>query len=184
MVVTAGSGAVVPRGRDGECAQLDELLEGALNGRSGVLVLIGDAGVGKTALLQYAIASGSALRVVCAAGIEAELELAFAGLHQLCAPMLGRLERLPGPQREALRTTFGLSAGAVPDRFLIGLAVLSLLSEVADEQPLLCVIDDVQWLDRATAQTLAFVARRMLAEPVVLLLAGVAAATFSPGCRT
>ena len=94
MVVTAGSGAIVPRGRDGECAQLDELLEGALNGRSGVLVLIGDAGVGKTALLQYAIASGSALRVVRAAGIEAELELAFAGLHQLCAPMLGRLERL------------------------------------------------------------------------------------------
>jgi DNA-binding CsgD family transcriptional regulator len=137
-----------------------------------VLVLTGDAGVGKTLLLDYTIASGSSLHVVRVAGIEAELELAFAGLHQLCAPMLDGLELLPGPQREALRTTFGLSAGAVPDRFLIGLAVLSLLSEVAEEQPLLCVVDDVQWLDRATAQTLAFVARRMLAEPIVLLLAG------------
>jgi DNA-binding CsgD family transcriptional regulator len=172
MVATTGFGGVVPRGRDVECAQLDELLEGALNGRSGVLVLTGDAGVGKTALLEYAIASGSALRVVRVAGREAELELAFAGLHQLCAPMLDGLERLPEPQRDALRTTFGLSAGAVPDRFLIGLAVLSLLSDVAGEQPLLCAIDDVQWLDRATAQTLAFVAGRMLAEPVALLLAG------------
>jgi DNA-binding CsgD family transcriptional regulator len=172
MVVTTGSGAAVPRGRASQCAQLDELLEGALNGRSGVLVLTGDAGVGKTALVEYAVASASGLRVVRVAGIEAELELAFAGLQQLCTPMLDGLERVPDPQREALETTFGLSAGPVPDRFLIGLAVLSLLSEVAEEQPLLCVIDDLQWLDRATAQALAFVAPRLLAEPVVLLLAG------------
>ena len=97
------------------------------------------------------------------------MELAFAGLHQLCLPILDHLERLPGPQREALSTAFGLSSGAVPDRFLIGLAVLSLLSDVAEERPLLCVVDDFQWLDQASAQTLGFVARRLLAESVILL---------------
>jgi DNA-binding CsgD family transcriptional regulator len=159
------------RGREGQCAHLDGLLERALAGNSAVLMLRGEAGVGKTALLEYAIASASAssLTVVRVAGIESEMELAFSGLHQLCAPMLGRLERVPGPQRDALRATFGLSAGAAPDRFLVGLAALSLLSEVAQERPLLCVVDDAQWLDRASAQALAFVARRMLAEPVVLL---------------
>jgi DNA-binding CsgD family transcriptional regulator len=136
-------------------------------------MLRGDAGVGKTALLEYAItsASASALTVVRVAGVESEMELAFAGLSQLCAPVLDRLERVPGPQREALQTTFGLSAGGVPDRLLVGLAVLSLLSEVAQEGPLLCVIDDAQWLDRASAEALTFVARRMLAEPVVMLFA-------------
>src|SRR6202022_1518686 len=135
------------------------------------LMLRGEAGVGKTALLEYATASASALRVIRVAGMESEMELAFAGLHQLCAPMLNRLERVPGPQRGALETTFGLSAGAVPDRFLVGLAVLSLLSEVAEERPLLCVIDDAQWLDRASAAALAFVARRLLAERVALVFA-------------
>jgi ATP/maltotriose-dependent transcriptional regulator MalT len=138
-------------------------------------MLSGDAGVGKTALLEYAIASASAsasaLTVVRVAGIESEMELAFAALHQLCAPMLDRLERVPVRQRDALQTAFGLGAGEVPDRFLVGLAVMSLLSEVAQEHPLLCVIDDAQWLDQASAQALAFVARRMLAEPVLLLFA-------------
>ena len=165
------SRALALRGRGDECAQLDGLLEGALAGRGGVLMLRGEAGLGKTALLEYAIASGSALRVIRAAGIESEMELAFAGLHQFCAPMLDRLERVPDPQRDALNTAFGLSAGAVPDRFLVGLAVLNLVSDAAEERPLLCVIDDAQWLDRASAQALAFVARRMLAEPVVLLFA-------------
>src|ERR1700750_839696 len=150
---------------------LDRLLQEARAGRSGALVLEGEAGVGKTALLEYAIASASDLRVLGAVGGESEMELAFAALHQLCAPVLDRLERLPAPQRDALLTTFGLRAGAVPDRFLVGLAVLSLLSGVADESPLLCVVDDVQWLDRASAQCVAFVARRLLAESVVMLFA-------------
>ncbi|HET7048162.1 MAG TPA: hypothetical protein VFI54_07845 [Solirubrobacteraceae bacterium] len=117
------------------------------------------------------IASASDLRVLRAVGVESEMELAFAALHQLCAPLLDRLDRLPGPQRDALQTTFGLSAGPVPDRFFVGLAVLGLLSEVADERPILCVVDDAQWLDKASAQTLAFVARRLLADSVVVLFA-------------
>ncbi len=171
MAVSLSSRAVVLRGRGDERAQLDGLRDGALAGRGGVLMLRGEAGVGKTALLEYAIASAPTLRVIRVAGMESEMELAFAGLHQLCAPMLDRLEGVPGPQRGALETAFGLSAGAVPDRFFVALAVLSLLSEVAEERPLLCVIDDAQWLDRASAEALAFVARRLLAEPVVLLFA-------------
>src|SRR5262245_43737248 len=159
------------RGRRGECAVFDGLLEGARGGRSGMLVVRGEAGVGKTALLEYAIAAESDLRVLRAAGVESEMELAFAALHQLCAPTLDMLERLPGPQREALEITFGVSSGAVPDRFLVGLAVLSLLSETADERPLLCVIDDAQWLDQASALTLAFAARRVLADPVGIVFA-------------
>ena len=136
-----------------------------------MLVLEGEAGVGKTALLEYAIGSASDLSVVRAVGVESEMELAFAALHQLCAPVLDRLDRLPAPQRDALMTTFGLRAGPVADRFLVGLAVLSLLSEVADDRPLVCVVDDAQWLDRASAQCVAFVARRLLAESVVMLFA-------------
>ena len=158
-------------GRRDECAVLDRLLDGARAGRSGALVVEGEAGVGKTALLEYAIASASDLRVLAAVGVEAEMELAFAALHQLCAPVLDRLERLPVPQRDALQTTFGMRAGPAPDRFLVGLAVLSLLSEVADERPLVCVVDDAQWLDRASAQCVAFVARRLLAESVVMVFA-------------
>jgi DNA-binding CsgD family transcriptional regulator len=140
-------------------------------GQSSVLVLRGEAGVGKTALLEYVAERASGFRVARAAGVESEMELAFAGLQQLCAPMLDRLERLPGPQREALRLVFGLSEGTAPDRFLVGLAVLSLLSEVVEEGPLVCLVDDAQWLDRESAQTLEFVARRLLAEPVALVFA-------------
>ena len=158
-------------GRRCERNAVDHLLEQVRGRRSGVLVLRGEPGVGKTALLQYAAESASALRVVRAMGVESEMELAFAALHQLCSPMFDRLDQLPSPQRDALATTFGLRAGAVPDRFLVGLAVLSLLSEAAAERPLLCVVDDAQWLDRASAQVLAFVARRLQAESIVLLLA-------------
>src|ERR1700748_2091179 len=167
----SASGRLTLRGRRDECAVLDRLLADARSGRSGVLVLEGEAGVGKTALLDYAVASASDLRVLRAVAVESEMELAFAALHQLCAPVLDRLDRLPVPQRGALLTTFGLRAGAVPDRFLVGLAVLSLLSEVADESPLVCVVDDAQWLDRASAQCVAFAARRLLAESVVMLFA-------------
>src|ERR1700761_4970665 len=154
-----------------ECAALSQLLDAARAGRSGVLVMSGEPGVGKTALLDWAVGSAAGLRVVRVAGVESEMELAFAALQQLCAPMLDQLEGLPDPQRDALGVAFGLATGAAPDRFLVGLAVLSLLSEVAEQQPLLCVIDDAQWLDRASAQALAFVARRLLAEPVALVFA-------------
>jgi DNA-binding CsgD family transcriptional regulator len=158
-------------GRDPECAGLKRLLDGARSGRSGVLVLRGVAGVGKTALLQYAVESAAGFRVAEAVGIESEMELPFATLHQLCGPMLDRIEQLPEPQRDALGTAFGLSVGSAPEAFLVGLAVLSLLAATAEEQPLLCVIDDAQWLDRASAQLLAFVARRLLADPVALVFA-------------
>ncbi len=141
-------GGLALRGRRAECAVLDRLLDGVRAGRSSVLVLRGEAGIGKTALLDYAIRSASDLKVARATGIESEMALAFAALHQLCGPMLDRLGRLPAPQRDALQTTFGLSDGPPPDRFFLGLALLSLLSEVAEERPLLCVIDDAQWLDR------------------------------------
>jgi DNA-binding CsgD family transcriptional regulator len=158
-------------GRGDECAVLDGLLEEVRAGRSGVLILRGEAGIGKTALLEYAVASASDLRVLRAVGVESEMELAFAALHQLCAPVLDRLGRLPGPQRDALRTTFGLSEGAAPDPFFVGLAALSLLSEGAEERPIVCLIDDAQWLDRASTQVLVFVARRLLADSVVMLFA-------------
>ena len=140
-------------------------------GESRVLVLRGEAGVGKTALLEYLAKRASGCRIARAAGVESEVELAYAGLHQLCGPMLERLDRLPGPQRDALATAFGLRAGDAPDRFLVGLAVLSLLSDVAEEQPLVCLVDDAHWLDEASRQTLAFVARRVQAESVALVFA-------------
>jgi DNA-binding CsgD family transcriptional regulator len=159
------------RGRRQQCGVLDGLLADARAGRSRVLVVRGEPGIGKTALLDYAIQSSSGFRVVRAAGVESEMELAFAVLHQLCAPMLDRLERLPGPQHDAVGVAFGLSAGNAPDPFLIGLAVLNLLSEVGEERPLLCLVDDAQWMDRASAQALAFVARRLLADSVALVVA-------------
>jgi DNA-binding CsgD family transcriptional regulator len=165
----SGKGAL--RGRRSECAVLDGLLERVRGGHSGVLVVRGEAGVGKTALLDYAAAPVPDLRVVRVVGVESEMELAFAALHQLCAPILDHFGGLPGPQRAALRTAFGLEDGPAPDRFLVGLAVLSLLSEMAQERPLVCVVDDAQWLDRASAQALAFVARRLLAESVMMLFA-------------
>ncbi|HJZ25477.1 MAG TPA: ATP-binding protein, partial [Streptosporangiaceae bacterium] len=140
-------------------------------GESQVLVVHGEPGVGKTALLEYAIESAAGLRVVRVAGVESEMELAFAALQQLCAPMLGKLAGLPDPQREALSVAFGLETGEAPDRFVMGLAALSLLSAAAGQQPLLCVVDDAQWLDRASALVLAFVARRLLAEPVAVVFA-------------
>src|SRR4051794_18398992 len=158
-------------GRRSESKTLDRLLEAVRAGESRVLVIRGSPGVGKTALLEYAGERATGCRVAQAAGVQAEMELAFAGLHQLCAPMLDRLERLPGPQRAALSAALGLSAGDAPDRFLVGLAVLSLLASVAEERPLVCLVDDSQWLDRASAQALAFVARRMFAESVGLVFA-------------
>ncbi|WP_033262895.1 helix-turn-helix transcriptional regulator [Amycolatopsis vancoresmycina] len=158
-------------GRHGECAALDRLLDGARSERGQVLVLRGEAGIGKTALLTYAGAQARDFRVARAAGVEAEQVMAYAGLHQLCAPFLDRLDRLPGPQREALGTAFGRTAGARPTRFLVGLAVLTLLADVAEDQPLLCLVDDAQWLDRMSAVVLAFVARRLLAERIAVVFA-------------
>ncbi len=159
------------RGRATACARLDELVAAVRGGESRSLVLRGEAGIGKTALLEYLVESASDLTIARAVGMESEMELAFASLHQLCWPLLDRLDRLPAPQREALEIVFGMSAGSPPDRFLVGLAVLSLLSEVAEEQPLLCVVDDAQWLDHASELTLGFVARRLLAEPIGLVFA-------------
>jgi DNA-binding CsgD family transcriptional regulator len=150
---------------------LDRIVDAARVGESRVLVLRGESGVGKTALLGYVSSQAAGCRIARAIGVQSEMELAFAGLHQLCAPMLDALDTLPVPQREALRTAFGISTGPAPDRFIVGLAVLSLLSEVAGQRPLVCLIDDAQWLDRASAQVLGFVARRLAAEPVVLIFA-------------
>src|SRR5713101_3062530 len=154
-----------------ERSALDSLIASARGGMGSALVLRGEPGIGKTALLEYAIETASGFGIARAGGVESEMELAFAALHQLCAPVLDLVERLPGPQRDALGVAFGLRAGDAPDRFLVGLAVLSLLSEVAGERPLLCVVDDAQWLDRASAQALAFAARRLLGEPVALIFA-------------
>ncbi len=145
---------------------LDGLLEQVRGGHSAVLVIRGEAGVGKTALLRYAAAQASGFRIVQLAGVDAEMELPFAGLHQLCATMRGQLPVLPGPQRDALRVALGLSFGDAPDPFLVGLGTLSLLSALAAKQPLVCFVDDAQWLDGATSQVLGFVARRLLAESV------------------
>jgi hypothetical protein len=163
--------------RRGECGVLDQLVGAVQAGAPRVLVVRGEPGVGKSALLSYLAGHAPGCRVVRAAGVESEMELAFAGLHQLLAPVLDRVERLPGPQRDALRTAFGLSAGPVPDRFLVGLAVLGLVSEVAAERPLICVVDDEQWLDRASVQALGFAARRLAADPVGLVFAARVAAT-------
>src|SRR3954465_1620154 len=157
------------RGRANECALLDDLVWAIRRGQSRSLVLRGEAGIGKTALLEYLIASAPDLTVVRAVGVQSDMELPFASLHQLCGPLLDGLEALPAPQRQAMGVVFGVTAGEAPDRFLVGLAVLSLFSEVAEQRPLLCVVDDAQWLDQASALTLAFVARRLLAEPVAMI---------------
>jgi DNA-binding CsgD family transcriptional regulator len=150
---------------------LDGVLAGAREGRSGVVFVRGPAGIGKTALLDYAVGSASGFRVVRASGVESEMELAFAALHQVCGPFLSGLDRLPGPQRLGLETAFGLSEGDPPDPFFVGLGVLSLLSEAAAVRPVLCVVDDAQWLDRASALALGVVARRLEADAVALLVA-------------
>jgi len=159
--------------RVGERGALDQVVEGVRIGQSRVLVMRGDPGVGKTALLEHlaehAVAAGC--RVARATGVQSEMEFVFSGLHQLCAPLLKRAERLPVPQRDALRTAFGLAPGPPPDLFYVGLAVLSLLCGVAESQPLVCLIDDEQWLDQGSAHVLGFVARRLAADPVGLVLA-------------
>ena len=158
-------------GRRDECEQLDRVLADARHGTSGALVVLGEAGVGKTALLDYLLAHAAGCRIVRASGVESEMELPFAGLHQLCAPLLDRVGDIPAPQGDALRSAFGLRAGDPPDRFLVGLAVLSLLSDAAEAEPLVCLVDDAQWLDQVSAQVLGFVARRLLAEAVVMIFA-------------
>jgi DNA-binding CsgD family transcriptional regulator len=161
----------VLRGRLQQCQALDGVIADVRAGRSRVLVVRGEPGIGKTALLGYAAGTATDFRVARAGGVESEMELPFAALHQLCGRMVGGLDRLPGPQRDALGVAFGLRAGSAPDRFMVGLAVLGLLSEAAAGRPLLCLVDDAQWLDQASAQALAFAARRLDAESVALLFA-------------
>ena len=160
-------------GRTGELEALRQLLADVRGGRSAVVVVRGEAGIGKTELLQALVAEAAGFRVCRATGIESEMELAYAGLHQLCTPLLDRLGSLAEPQRRGLSVAFGLESldGDAPDRFLVALAALGLMAEAAEEQPLLCVVDDVQWLDQASAQVLGFVGRRLLAEPVALVFA-------------
>jgi DNA-binding CsgD family transcriptional regulator len=158
-------------GRERERKVLDRLLDGVRGGRGGVLVADGEAGVGKTALLEYAVEAARDFRIARTSGVEGEMELPFAAVQQLCSPFLDSWDRLPQPQHEALGVAFGLTTGTAPNPFLVGLAVLGLLSEAAEERPLLCVVDDAQWLDRASARALAFVARRLLAEKIALVFA-------------
>lgn len=158
-------------GRESECAHLDSLLRALHRAESRALVLHGEAGIGKTALLEYLLDSATDLTVLRAVGVKTEMELPYAGLHQLCASRLDRLNELTGPQREALEIAFGVSTRVAPDRFLVGLGFLSLLSEAAEERPLLCIIDDAQWLDRPSALTLAFVARRLSTDRIGLVFA-------------
>jgi hypothetical protein len=158
-------------GRRSECEALDQILADTLAGRSRVTVLRGEAGVGNSALLGYLSDRVAGWHVARAVGVESEMELDYAGLHQLCAPVLDHLGRLPAPQRDALVTVFGRSAGVAPERFLVGLATLTLFAEVAEQQPLVCLVDDAQWLDQASAQVLGFVARRLLAERVAVVCA-------------
>src|SRR6202158_6469225 len=159
------------KGRRTERAVLDRLIEDVGAGESRALVIRGAPGMGKTALLDYVADHASGCLVARAAGVQSEMELAFAGVHQCCAPVLDHLERLPVPQRDALGAALGISPGPAPDRFLVGLAVLGLLSDVAEQRPLICLVDDQQWIDRASAQVLAFVARRLQAESVGVVLA-------------
>jgi DNA-binding CsgD family transcriptional regulator len=158
-------------GRERERDVLGRLVAGVGGGRGGVLVVHGEAGVGKTALLEYAAEAGREFRIARTFGVEAEMELPYAAVQQLCSPFFEFMEHLPKPQHEALGVAFGLTTGPAPNRFLVGLAVLGLLAEAAEEQPLVCVVDDAQWLDSASARALAFVARRLLAEKIALVFA-------------
>ena len=159
------------RGRSRERKHLGRLLTGIRSGRSGVLVVRGEAGIGKTALLEQLVEQASGCTVARATGVQADMELPFAGLQQLFGSMLGSLGRLPDPQRDAVEVAFGLRSGAAPDRFEVGLAMLGLLAEVSEQEPVVCLVDDAQWLDQASARTLAFVGRRLVAESVALVFA-------------
>ena len=170
MPMTHASAGML-RDRHTERATLERVLQNVRAGQSTVLVLRGEAGIGKTALLDYVASQADGCRVARAAGVQAEMELAFAGLHHLCAPLLDGIGSLPGPQQEALKVAFGLQVGGAPDRFLVALSVLSLLAEAADQRPLVCLVEDAQWLDRVSAQVLAFVARRVLAERMAMVFA-------------
>ncbi|PZF82653.1 LuxR family transcriptional regulator [Jiangella anatolica] len=166
-----GGAALELRDRRLERARLDRLIADVRSGQGQVLVARGEAGIGKSALLDYLVGRADGCRIVRASGVEAEMELPFTGLHQLCGRMLDLADRLPGPQRDALAVAFGLEAGGPPDRFLVGAATLGLLSEASANQPLLCVVDDAQWLDHASAQTLTFVGRRLLADRIGMAFA-------------
>jgi DNA-binding CsgD family transcriptional regulator len=169
--MSRNSGGVELFGRVAEREALDALVDDVLAGRSRVVVMRGEAGVGKSALLRHLTDRLSGWHIATAVGVESEMELAYSGLHQLCAPMLDRIDRVPAPQQAALATVFGRGNGGAPDRFLVSLATLSLWAEIAEQQPLLCVVDDAQWLDQASTQTVAFVARRLLAEPIAIVCA-------------
>src|SRR3954447_2762500 len=168
MAATLASGFL---DRASERETLDRVLANVREGQSAVLVIRGEAGIGKTALLRYTARHASGYRVAQVTGVAAEMELPFAGIHQLCAPLLDRLDALPEPQRDALNVALGLASGDVPDRFLVGLAVLGLLSAAAEERPLLCLVEDAQWLDDASGLILGFIARRLLAESVAIVVA-------------
>src|SRR4029453_11969936 len=161
MNVGAQAGRLV--GRQRERAVLERLLDTARDGHGAVLVVHGDPGIGKTALLEYAVEAGQDFRVARTGGVEGEMKLDYAALQHLCSPLLDLIERLPDPQQDALGVAFGPNAGKPPSLFLVGLGVLGLLSEAAEEQPLLCLVDDAQWLDGASERALAFVAHRLLA---------------------
>src|ERR1700750_1241461 len=158
-------------GRTGELEILDQLIANARRGRSAVLVVRGEPGIGKTEVLRQLAAEATGFAVARVAGVESEMELPFAGLHQLCAPMLGRLGSMAEPQRRGLSVALGFPSGDSPDRFQVALAALSLMAEASEEQPMLCVVDDAQWLDQASAQVLGFVGRRLLAESIALVFA-------------
>src|SRR5262245_33153146 len=164
--MTGGAAAHGLKGRRTQCAKLDRLVADVRLGQGRALLIRGEAGGGKSALLEYVLKHANGCRVARAAGVESEMELPFAGLHQLCAAVLDRRDRIPEPQREALAVAFGSSSGRPPDRFMVGLAVLSLLAVVSEDRPLVCVIDDAQWLDQVSAQTLTFVSRRLVAERI------------------
>src|SRR3954469_24188039 len=166
MPATRGLGFL---GRTSERQRLDGVLAHARDGQSAVVVIRGPPGIGKTALLRYGGRQASGLRVAQVEGVQAEMELPFAGLHRLCAPMFDRLKALAEPQQNALRVALGLSSGDAPNRFLVALAVLNLLCATAGKRPLLCLVDDAQWLDAASVQALGFVARRLLAEAVAVM---------------
>ena len=157
-------------GRDRECEAIDDLLDGARESRSGALVLRGEPGIGKSTLIAYALGRADGMKVLSATAVEAESELPFAGLHQLLWPVLERVDALPDVQGAAVRVAFGLTAERVDDRFLVSVAVLGLLTSVAEDGPVLCAVDDAHWLDRPSADALRFAARRLDADPVALLL--------------